>query len=157
MLFKAGKVALKAYGAVSGAVHTIRHPIQATQDAIRGFLVDTLVKLLVKVAGEAVAEQLVSRISLEKSFQQTVAIPKGLRGVVLDEDALAFATKVVNDAMAVPLAALNLTLGELVIQKAADAPNHLEVLGVFKLVSASSAEGLARAAAAPRALPAPAA
>lgn len=155
MLIKAGRAALKAYGAVSGAVQTIRHPIQATQDAIRGFLVDTLVKLLVKVAGEVMVEQLTSRISLEKSFRQTVAIPKGLRGIVLDEDALAFATKVVNDAMAIPLAALNLTLGELVIQKAADAQNNLEVLGVFKLVSASSAEGLAHAAAAPRALTAP--
>ncbi len=152
MLFKAGKAALKAYGVVSGVAQTIRHPIQATQDAIRGFLVDALVKLLIKVAGEAVAEQLVSRVSLEKSFRQAVAIPKDLQGVVLDEDALAFATKVVNDAMAVPLAALNLTLGELVIQKATEAPNHLEVLGVFKLVSASSAEGLAHAAA-PQALP----
>lgn len=141
MLLSTAKFAAKTYGAVSGALQTIRHPIQATQDAIRGFLVKAVVKSVVYFAGDKIADELKARVDVEKRMALSVTVPSQLRGVVLDEDALAFATNLVNDALAVPLAALGLTLGGLVIRKHESEP-VLEVLGVFKLVSASESAAL---------------
>ena len=54
------KAVAKAYGAVSGAVKVVRHPIQAVQDAIRDFVVKTLVRVLVQIVGEAAIAQIVT-------------------------------------------------------------------------------------------------
>lgn len=141
VLLKTGKLAVKAYGAVSSAAHTIRHPIQATQDAIRNYLVGALVKLIVKAAGETAADALMRRVNRERTFQTTMAVPKPLRGVVLDADSLAFATQLMNDGLEVPLAALNLTLGRIEVRQAEE-PGHLLVQGAFQVGSASEPKKL---------------
>lgn len=148
MLGATFKFAAKSYGAVSSAIHTIRHPIQAVQDALREVLLKALVKAVLAFAGERVAEELKTRVQVEKQLDLTLAIPEKMRSTVLDEDALAFATNLANDALAAPLAVLGLSLGELVLSKHAEDP-VLQVRGVFRLVSSADSAGLVAAQSAP--------
>lgn len=128
------KAVAKAYGAVSGAVKVVRRPIQAVQDAIRDFVVKTLVRVLVQIVGEAAIAQIVTKVRVEKPFDLTVSLPRVLRGIFLDEDNCVFATGLINDALAVPLAAANLTLGDVTFMPEGD---KLRLVGVFRLKSAT--------------------
>lgn len=137
MLLSTARFAAKAYSTASSAIHTLKHPIQATQDAIRGLLVKVIVKAALMVAGDRLVSELQQRVQAEKHLDTQVRIPEKIRSVVLDEDALAFTTNLVNDALAAPLGVLGLTLGELTISKGGST-EHLQVRGVFRLQPAGT-------------------
>ncbi|CAB5514580.1 hypothetical protein ACOTHJ_12830 [Achromobacter xylosoxidans] len=130
------KTAAKAYSAASGAVHVVRHPVQATQDAIRKVLVSAVIKVILPLAGAQLVDELSKRISMEKSFQVQFDVPDRVRTMAFDDDALRFLNNLVNDALAAPLGALGLSLGEMVVRQAPDT-DKLEIQGIFRLLATS--------------------
>lgn len=136
MIVATVKTAARAYSAASSAVHIVKHPIQTTQDAIRRGLVSAAVKVVLPLAGARAVQELTSRLTLEKSFQVEFEVPSRLKAMAFDEDALHFLNTLANDAMAAPLAALGLSVGEMLVRQIPDT-QKLEIQGVFRLLATS--------------------
>lgn len=135
MLKSGFKMVAGTYSAISTTVHAVRHPIQAIQDAVRGFVLNAVVKVLMRLLGETAVEYAVSKISYEKTFDLKVSLPKPLRNTFLDADNCALANQVLNDALAAPLALANLTLGEVTFSPEGQ---ELRLTGALRLRSASA-------------------
>lgn len=135
-MFKTLKFVAKAYGAVSGAVGTIAHPIRSAQDSIRGYLVKKCVNAVVAVAGERIAQELVARVQVEKPVALEIKVHRRARSLVLDPDTLALIGTLVNDALAAPLSAVGVRIGAMAFE-ASDSGERLKITGVFKLESSA--------------------
>lgn len=121
-----------AYSAVSSTVGAVTHPVRSAQSAIRGYVVEKVVGAVLQLAGADVANALTRHVQAEKPFHLSLRIPERARGLVLDADTLGMLAGLANDALAAPLTAVGLRVGEITF--APDAAGETLVIdGIFKL------------------------
>lgn len=138
------KGAARTYSAVSGAVGTALHPLDAVRGAARDLLVTGVVKVVVVCAGDRMAQQLKRRVEQDYRFALSVEVPSLARKHLLDEEFLAAVTAAVNDGLAAPLALLGLRVGAVHLAPNAEA-GTVRIEGCFGLTDQAAGAAIENA------------